>query len=264
MSLGIGFPDANKRSTGALRRPALWEPRLSCRHPETQDAVCAPPSGPWSDKRVGWLGLCGFWGSGRAHVELGDSRVPPLTARTLVPGLQVRPRAAPGAPALLRGGHGGPERLGEHSPAHLRPLQPGQWGHAGGRAPPTPCLAAREPGLGLCRGPCRVLSGSAQVPSHSPTDGPRGWGPRSGCRQVLLPGKALSWLRMAPSVCPCSLWRDQEHRAVSSDKGAVPSGQGPTLTTSPDPQPLLKAHFQHRLPWGFSLPTGISRATSSL
>lgn len=47
------------------------------RPPETQDAVGVPPLGPWSDTGVGWLGLCGFWGSGRAHVELGDSRVLP-------------------------------------------------------------------------------------------------------------------------------------------------------------------------------------------
>lgn len=42
------------------------------------------------------------------------------------PGLQVRARAAPGAPAVLRGRHVCAERLGEHRPAHLCPLQPGE------------------------------------------------------------------------------------------------------------------------------------------
>lgn len=42
------------------------------------------------------------------------------------PGLQVRTRATPGAPPVLRRRHVRAERLGEHGPAHLCPLQPGE------------------------------------------------------------------------------------------------------------------------------------------
>lgn len=158
VSLGFGSPGPKERSIGALRRPAVQEPSISpwfCDElphpdpsqgcdgpPEAQDAVGGPAFGVLVP-HGGWAGV------GRAHVELGDWCVGfPLTARTLVAGLQIRPRAASGAPALLRGRHGGPERLGEHGPAHLRPLQPGQCGHAGGCAPPTPCPAVWVPGLG--------------------------------------------------------------------------------------------------------------------
>lgn len=41
-------------------------------------------------------------------------------------GLSSRPCAAPGASAILRSGHERPERLGEHSASHLRPVQPGE------------------------------------------------------------------------------------------------------------------------------------------
>lgn len=122
-------PGAQRKVSVPTRRP-----------PEAQDAVGAPAFGV-PVRHGGWagLGLCVGPGEAAECMSSPETRVRfPLTAWTLVSGLQVRPRAAPGAPALLRGGHGSPERLGEHGPAHLRPLQPGQWGHAGGRSPGTP------------------------------------------------------------------------------------------------------------------------------
>lgn len=111
--------------------------------------------------------------------------------------------------------------------------------HVGTLSPHIPCTAA-------CWVPCRVVSGSAQVPEPSPTDGDQltvtftilgAGGPRSGCRQILFLPRALSWVQTVTIyLCPHLLGREQEHSGVSLDRSyLVRSGPPRTRHTSPTP-----------------------------
>lgn len=205
MSLGIGSPEANERSTGGPSRTCCpgaqtkssvppWRP------PEAQDAVGAPSWGPWSDAGVGWarpLWVLGEWSSARGLgtraccLLTAGSRCRPAGTATCSTWSTCSSTAPTWRPRTPRG-----TRPCISAPSTTRSVR-----HAGGRAPPTPCLAARA-GAGAGTVP-RALQGAVWVstgPSRSPADGPGGWRSRSGCRQVLLPGKALSRLRVAPSV----------------------------------------------------------------
>lgn len=75
-----------------------------------------------SDRRVGVAHhrVRSLWCISKHSAEVNPT--PPLCPS---PGLSPRARAASGAPPVLRGGHERAERLGEHGPARLRPLQPG-------------------------------------------------------------------------------------------------------------------------------------------
>lgn len=169
--------------------------------PEAQGAVGARVLGPGrrsaTPRLPGGLGRCGgFLTDGGA----------------LVPGLQVRPRAASGTPAFLRGGHGGPERLREHGPAHLCPLQPGERACKPGRCPTrhgpqTPRICSHRPGGWRSRIRARADSVPSESPSRPQTAVfclcPHAVG-RNQCPLVSPPARALSRQDpgMEPSVPP--------------------------------------------------------------
>lgn len=183
------FTDLRSRSPGARHTSSSRHevphplPRQgSGGPPEAQGAAGARVLGP--GLRSAMPRLPGSLGSRSGFLTVGGA---------LVSGLQVRPRAAPGTPALLRGGHGGPERLREHGPAHLCPLQPGEWACKPGRCPTRHRCHPRAPQAGPRQG-ASVLTGL------------EAGGPGSGRGQIRFLVRAPPGRRRPSSVCVLTRW----------------------------------------------------------
>lgn len=214
-------------------------PRSPVRHlwaPEAQGCGCPCVWGPGPQRRLDCgrrhRGFRGAWRFAGGFLT---------EAWTLVSGLQVRPRAASGAPAVLRGGHGGPERLREHGPAHLRPLQPGQRAHY--PRPPLPAPAVCTRGCcppGALRGGVWLSTGAGaephrRAPNNTPVVSPACClevpGPGAGrCgseRERLLPGCTRRLL------CPPVVGRGQCPLASPPTRALSPRDPGGEPSTPP-------------------------------